>query len=60
MSQDELRLLQAELHTFDVRIDRHMPRAELTALALDLIRRYLPPAPPIQVPTSFSVAVELG
>jgi hemerythrin-like domain-containing protein len=58
MSPSELRLLQGELRTFDIRIERHMPRAELTALALDLIRRYLPPAPLVEVPTSFSTSVD--
>jgi len=60
MSQNELRLLQGELRTFDLRIDRHMPRAELTALALDLIQRYLPPAPLVEGSASFSEQVELG
>jgi len=59
LSENELRLLQGELRTFDIRLDRHMPRAELTALALDLIQRYLP-APLVEGPTSFSVQVELG
>ena len=43
MSAKEQRLLESELHIFDLRMDRHMPRAELTALAEDLIQRYLPP-----------------
>jgi hemerythrin-like domain-containing protein len=54
MSPSELRLLEGELHTFDVRIDRRVPRAELTGLAEDLIRRYLAPA------LVASVAVQRG
>jgi hemerythrin-like domain-containing protein len=42
LSANEQRLLESELHIFDLRIDRYMPRGELTALAEDLIRRYLP------------------
>jgi len=42
MSPAELRLLSGELRIFDVRIERRIPRAELTALAQDLIGRYLP------------------
>jgi hemerythrin-like domain-containing protein len=43
MSPGELRLLEAELRLFDLRMARYWPRAELSALAQDLIRRYLPP-----------------
>jgi hemerythrin-like domain-containing protein len=43
MSPNEQRLLESELHLFDLRMDRCMPRAELTALAEELIQRYLPP-----------------
>jgi hemerythrin-like domain-containing protein len=42
LSANEQRLLESELHIFDLRIDRYMPRGELTALAEDLVRRYLP------------------
>jgi hemerythrin-like domain-containing protein/CBS domain-containing protein len=36
----ELGRLEAEFRAFDAGIDRYMPRAELTTLARDLIRRY--------------------
>jgi hemerythrin-like domain-containing protein len=44
MSSAELRLLAAELRTFDLRVEQYLPRATLTELAQDLIRRYLAPA----------------
>jgi CBS domain-containing protein/hemerythrin-like domain-containing protein len=54
MKASELRLLAGELRTFDVRIDRHLPRVELVTLAKDVIGRYLAP------PLASSSVVECG